>query len=159
MPEARRQVIRVETVEQVLDPQPQVGIAFDHQATPEKQGIRVFLPTGQQQELPPVATNGHVYRRFLGNAQATAITGDTPGQAEITDFQAHPAPLQQVEVAIGQRLGKQARHGLLKHQTLEQKRHMPAQRQQRFAHAQGHTGQLQHKPASSAPSMPGRPCQ
>ena len=53
LPEARRQVIRVETVEQVLDPQPQVGIAFDHQATPEKQGIRIFLPTGQQQELPP----------------------------------------------------------------------------------------------------------
>ena len=82
-PEPGRQLVGVEAVEQVLHAQAQVGVALDHQAPAEEQGIRVFLAAGQQQEIAPGAADAHIHglalrpRLELGSNEAVkqAVAG------------------------------------------------------------------------------------
>ncbi len=79
--------------------------------------------------------------------------------AEVPDFQAQPATFQQVEGALLQRLGEQPVGDPLQDQVLEPARNLRRQRQQASGDAEEQALAVQHSPASSARTIPGRPCQ
>src|SRR5690606_246499 len=83
LPQPGWQHVRVEAVDQILHRQAKVRITLDHQAATEKQRIRILLATRQQQELAPVAANGDLGHRVLGNAQLLSLAGQAPGEPEV----------------------------------------------------------------------------
>ncbi len=153
-------LLRIEAVDQVLDRQPQLGIALDHQAAAEEQRVRILLAARQQQEVAPAAADGHAGHAGIGETQALAVVGETPGQAEVAHFQPQPVTVQEIEGTLRQRLGEQAVGGPLQHRAL-QARAGPAPPaagvgRRRAGHRFPESAQVH---LITARSIPGRPCQ
>src|SRR5690606_11888702 len=125
-----RQRVRVETVDEIIDRQAQLGITLDNQPAAEEQRIRVFLTAGQQQELAPVAANGHLHRCLRRNAQLLALAGQAPGKAEVGDFELHPVAVKHVNGAVAQCFGEYLIEAALQRKALEQEWRLGRKRQQ-----------------------------
>ncbi len=158
-PQPPRQHIRIQTINQILQPQPQLRIPFNHQSPPKKQRIRVLLPTGQQQKLPPIPTDRHLGSSLRSHPQPLPPQRQIPTHPQIRNTQAHPTPTQQIETSIAQRLRQTPIKPLLQHQPLRGKRHPPNQRQHPIHALEHPLLATQHPTTSSTRNIPACPCQ